>query len=60
MMRRSKPSAILGFGAESAQSAYDDVIQANGDVALVVSNLKKWLGENTHDGLHRHDGSEIN
>jgi DNA modification methylase len=32
--------------ADSARDAYDDVIQANGDVALVVSSLKKWLGEN--------------
>ncbi len=32
--------------AESAQSAYADVIQANGDVALIISSMKKWLGEN--------------
>src|SRR5258708_28037255 len=32
--------------AESARDAYADVIEANGDVALVVSSLKKWLGEN--------------
>jgi site-specific DNA-methyltransferase (adenine-specific) len=32
--------------AESAQNAYADVIQSNGDVALIVSSLKKWLGEN--------------
>jgi site-specific DNA-methyltransferase (adenine-specific) len=33
--------------AESAQNAYADVIQANGDLALIVSNLRRWLGENT-------------
>lgn len=32
--------------ADSARDAYADVIEANGDVALLVSNLKKWLGEN--------------
>lgn len=32
--------------AESAQTAYDDVIRANGDVALIVSSIRKWLGEN--------------
>jgi hypothetical protein len=32
--------------ADSARDAYADVIEANGDVALVVSSLKKWLGEN--------------
>jgi len=32
--------------AQSAQNAYDDVIQANGDVALVIANFRKWLGEN--------------
>jgi adenine specific DNA methylase Mod len=31
---------------DSARDAYDDVIRANGDVALVVSGLRKWLGEN--------------
>jgi len=32
--------------ADSARDAYADVIEANGDVALVVTSLKKWLGEN--------------
>lgn len=32
--------------ADAARNAYADVIEANGDVALVVSSLKKWLGEN--------------
>lgn len=32
--------------ADAARDAYADVIEANGDVALVVSSLKKWLGEN--------------
>lgn len=32
--------------ADAARDAYADVIDANGDVALVVSSLKKWLGEN--------------
>lgn len=32
--------------AQSAQNAYADVLQSNGDVALIVSSLKKWLGEN--------------
>ncbi|MBZ0146439.1 MAG: restriction endonuclease, partial [Pseudorhodoplanes sp.] len=32
--------------AESAQTAYDDVIRANGDIALIVSSMRKWLGEN--------------
>jgi adenine specific DNA methylase Mod len=31
---------------DSAQFAYDDIIRANGDVALVISGLRKWLGEN--------------
>ena len=30
----------------SAREAYDDVMAANGDVALVLSGLRKWLGEN--------------
>jgi adenine specific DNA methylase Mod len=30
----------------SARDAYDDVMAANGDVALVLSGLRKWLGEN--------------
>jgi DNA modification methylase len=32
--------------ADSARDAYADVIEAKGDVALVVTSLKKWLGEN--------------
>jgi DNA modification methylase len=32
--------------ADSARDAYADVIQANGDLALVIANFKKWLGEN--------------
>lgn len=32
--------------ADAARDAYADVIEANGDVALVVSSLEKWLGEN--------------
>jgi site-specific DNA-methyltransferase (adenine-specific) len=32
--------------ADAARDAYADVIEANGDVALVVSSLKKFLGEN--------------
>jgi hypothetical protein len=35
-----------GEWAQSAQNAYDDVIQANGDVVLVISNFRRWLGEN--------------
>src|SRR5580658_8358239 len=31
---------------DGAERAYDDIIRANGDVALVVSGLRKWLGEN--------------
>lgn len=31
---------------DGAELAYDDIIRANGDVALVVSGLRKWLGEN--------------
>jgi DNA modification methylase len=31
---------------DSARDAYDDVMAANGDVALVLSGLRKWLGEN--------------
>jgi DNA modification methylase len=32
--------------ADSARDAYADVIEANGDVAMVITSLKKWLGEN--------------
>ncbi|HEV2629441.1 MAG TPA: DNA methyltransferase [Pseudolabrys sp.] len=31
---------------DHAEHAYDDIIRANGDVALVVSGFRKWLGEN--------------
>jgi site-specific DNA-methyltransferase (adenine-specific) len=31
---------------DGAESAYDDVIRANGDVALVLSGFRRWLGEN--------------
>lgn len=31
---------------DSARNAYDDVMKLNGDVALVLSGLRKWLGEN--------------
>jgi DNA modification methylase len=31
---------------QDAERAYDDIIRANGDVALVVSGFRKWLGEN--------------
>lgn len=31
---------------DGAERAYDDIIRANGDVALIVSGLRKWLGEN--------------
>ncbi|MGA2793372.1 MAG: DNA methyltransferase [Roseiarcus sp.] len=31
---------------KAARDAYEDVIAANGDVALVLSGLRKWLGEN--------------
>lgn len=31
---------------DQAERAYDDIIRANGDVALIVSGLRKWLGEN--------------
>src|SRR5260221_10899162 len=34
-----------GWG-ETAQESYDDVMRANGDVALVLSSFRKWLGEN--------------
>ena len=30
---------------QPASDAYDDVMRANGDVALVLSGLRKWLGE---------------
>lgn len=30
----------------SASAAYDDVMAANGDVALVLKGLRQWLGEN--------------
>jgi adenine specific DNA methylase Mod len=32
--------------SDSAMDAYDDVMAANGDVALVLSGFRKWLGEN--------------
>lgn len=32
--------------ADAAQQAYEDVIASHGDVAMVVSSLRKWLGEN--------------
>lgn len=31
---------------EGAALAYDEVMRANGDAALVLSGLRKWLGEN--------------
>jgi DNA modification methylase len=31
---------------EGARHAYEDVMRANGDVALVLSGLRRWLGEN--------------
>jgi DNA modification methylase len=31
---------------EMARDAYDDVMGTNGEVALAVSGLRKWLGEN--------------
>jgi DNA modification methylase len=31
---------------DGARDAYDDVMRMNGDVALVLSGLRKWLGEN--------------
>jgi len=31
---------------KSARDSYEDVMAANGDVALVLSGLRKWLGEN--------------
>lgn len=31
---------------DGARDAYDDVMRANGDVALVLSGFRKWLGEN--------------
>jgi adenine specific DNA methylase Mod len=31
---------------EAARDAYDDVIKANGDLALVIMGLRRWLGEN--------------
>jgi adenine specific DNA methylase Mod len=31
---------------EIAEAAYDDVIRASGDIALVLSGFRKWLGEN--------------
>jgi site-specific DNA-methyltransferase (adenine-specific) len=30
---------------DSARDAYDDVMKLNGDVALVLSGFRKWLGE---------------
>jgi hypothetical protein len=32
--------------SEGASRAYDDLMRANGDVALVISGLRKWLGDN--------------
>jgi DNA modification methylase len=29
-----------------AEAAYDDVMRANGDVALVLSGFRRWLGDN--------------
>lgn len=34
-----------GWG-ETARESYDDVMRANGDVALVLASFRKWLGEN--------------
>lgn len=31
---------------DAARDAYDDVMRANGELALVISGLRKWLGEN--------------
>jgi site-specific DNA-methyltransferase (adenine-specific) len=31
---------------KSARDAYEDVIAGNGDIALVISGFRKWLGEN--------------
>ena len=31
---------------EIAEAAYDDVMRESGDVALVLSGLRKWLGDN--------------
>lgn len=31
---------------DGAERAYDDIMRANGDVALVVSGLRRWIGEN--------------
>jgi site-specific DNA-methyltransferase (adenine-specific) len=31
---------------DGAESAYDDIIRANGDVGLVLSGFRKWLGQN--------------
>jgi adenine specific DNA methylase Mod len=31
---------------EIAEAAYDDVMRMNGNIALVLSGLRKWLGEN--------------
>jgi adenine specific DNA methylase Mod len=31
---------------EAARDAFDDVIKANGDLALVITGLRRWLGEN--------------
>ena len=30
----------------AARDAYEDVIASNGDIALVLSSLRKWLGDN--------------
>jgi adenine specific DNA methylase Mod len=30
---------------DSARDAYDDVMKLNGDVALILSGLRRWLGE---------------
>jgi site-specific DNA-methyltransferase (adenine-specific) len=32
---------------DSARDAYDDVIKLNGDVGLVMSGFRRWLGENS-------------
>jgi hypothetical protein len=41
--RRSATHASRG---ESVTNAYEDVMRANGDMALVLKGLRSWIGQN--------------
>jgi adenine specific DNA methylase Mod len=38
--------AMLVKWGEGARDAYQDVMEANGDIALILAGLRKWLGDN--------------